>query len=130
VSTDPDTIQKFTSGVVGLLATMAAMQSMASPIAPEDAVSSANSVVAERDILDPRVETISIEEATNRGFLHKYWEFQNATANAVPGSSSALEKRQWTGAWDCSYNSGGVYAPSHVYTCTNPARRQGLALAH
>jgi hypothetical protein len=109
VSTAPNTNQKFTSSIVGLLAMMAAVPSMASPVASEVAVSPASSPIVERDVVDPRMETISVEEATNRGFLHRYWEFKNATANGVREDSSALEKRQWTSDWNCRFNSGGMY---------------------
>jgi hypothetical protein len=126
----PYTIQKFTSSVAGLLALMAAMPAMASPVAAEVTVSPATSLVAERDVVDPRMETISVEEVTNRGFLHRYWEFKNATANGVPEDSSALEKRQWTGDWNCRFNSGGMYASGHLFTLANSTRQQGLALVH
>jgi hypothetical protein len=95
---------------------MAAMPAMASPVASEVAVSPATSLVTDHDVVDPRMETISVEEATNRGFLHRYWEFKNATANGVLEDSSALEKRQWTGDWVCTYNHGGMCVSGHSFT--------------
>jgi len=88
---------------------MAAMPSMASPVAMEAKDSSGTALTAERDVLGPRVETMSVEEATHQGFIRKGWNAGNATNEVMPKGLSSLEKRQYTTPWNCQFNSGGMY---------------------
>jgi hypothetical protein len=98
------------------------MPSIASPVASEAAVSSESSLTAKRDVLGPRIGTMSTEEAANRGFFRKGWNAGNATEYPVPEGSSALEKRQWTSDWNCVFNSGGMCVPNYLYIDANPKR--------
>jgi hypothetical protein len=102
---------------------MAAMLSMASPIASEAAVTSETSLAAKRNFPAPYAETMSIEEAANQGLFRKDRKAGHATERAVTEGLPSLEKRQWTSDWECDVNNGGMYAQSCLYVDTN-SRRQ------